>query len=203
MKLYDSGRAPNPRRVRVFLAEKNVTVPSVQLDIGALEHRSEPYRSLNPMQRLPALELDDGTIIAESVAICRYFEVLHPSPPLFGTDAKDQARVEMWNRQVEFNLLASVAAVFRHTHPFMTPLEVPQVPEWGEANRSKATAFLAHLDAELAKHPFVAGDAYSIADITALTAVDFMKLPKIAMPEGLDHVRRWHESVSARPSAKA
>lgn len=203
MKLYESERAPNPRRVRIFLAEKGIEVPRVQLDLAKLEHRSDPYRSLNPAQRVPALELDDGTVIAESMAICRYFEATNPSPPLFGKGAKEQAVVEMWNRQVEFNLLASIAAVFRHTHPYMAPMEVPQVLAWGEANRDKASDFLKRLDGELGKRPFVAGDSYSVADITALTAIDFMRLPKVAMPEGLDNVRRWHETVSARPSAKA
>lgn len=203
MKLYESERAPNPRRVRMFLAEKGIDIPRVPVDIGALEHKSEPFRSLYPMQKLPALELDDGTVIGESMAICRYFEATHPVPPLFGTSAKEQAIVEMWSRQVELNLLNVLAAVFRHTHPFMAPLEVPQVAAWGEANRDKAAVFLTFLNGELGKRAYVAGDTFTVADITAVVAVDFMRLPKVAMPEGLDHLRRWHETVSARPSAKA
>jgi len=132
MKLYDFGQAPNPRRVRIFLAEKGITVPIERLDIGTLQHRTEAYAAINPMQRLPALVLDDGTAIAESIAICRYFEALHPEPPLFGRGAREGALVEMWNRRAEFNLLGPVTAVFQHLHPYMKPM-VDQVPAWGEA----------------------------------------------------------------------
>ena len=138
MKLFDGGRAPNPRRVRVFLAEKGIEVPLVPVDMGALEHRSEAVSSRNPLQRLPVLELDDGTIITESVAICRYFEELHPEPALFGRGALGKAQVEMWQRRMEFNLLSCVAQAFRHIHPAMKEWEIPQIPEWGEANKPKA-----------------------------------------------------------------
>jgi len=201
MKLYlDSGRAPNPRRVRIFLAEKGVTLPIETVDLGAQAHKSAPYRAINPMQRLPALVLDDGTVIAESIAICRYVEALHPQPPLFGEGALEQALVEMWQRRVEFHLLTIVSHVFRHTHPAMAPLEVPQVAAWGEANKPRALEFLAFFDAELRTRPYVAGQRFSVADITAVVAVDFMKPAKIAVPEGLANVRRWHAEVSARPS---
>jgi glutathione S-transferase len=123
MKLFDGGRAPNPRRVRVFLAEKGIEVPLVPVDMGALGHKQEPISSRNPLQRLPVLELDDGTIITESVAICRYFEELHPEPPLFGQGALGKAQVEMWQRRMEFNLLGCVAAAFRHIHPAMKEWE--------------------------------------------------------------------------------
>ena len=129
MLLYDGGRAPNPRRVRIFLAEKGVEVPMKPVNMGELEHRSDEITSLNPLQRLPVLELDDGTILTESVAICRYFEALHPDPPLMGHDALDRAVVEMWNRRMELHLLATVANAFRHTHPAMQDWEVPQVQE--------------------------------------------------------------------------
>src|SRR5918912_3004632 len=119
MKLYDGGRAPNPRRVKVFLAEKGITVPTEQVDLGKLAHKSPEYTAINPLQRVPALQLDDGTIISESIAICRYFEALHPEPPLFGRGAIDSARIEMWNRRLERNLLDAVSAVFRHLHPAM------------------------------------------------------------------------------------
>ncbi len=203
MKLYDSNRAPNPRRVRMFLAEKGMTVPTQQVDIMALEHKTPEYSAINPLQRMPALVLDDGTIITESVAICRYFEAQQPSPPLFGVDARDMALVEMWNRRAELNLLFPVSHVFRHSHPAMKPLEVPQVPEWAEANRPRVLEFLAVLDDQLTKHQFVAGDRYTIADITALCAVDFMKVVKLAIPDALGHAKRWHAEVSARPSARA
>jgi glutathione S-transferase len=203
MKLFDGGRAPNPRRVRVFLAEKGISVPLVPVDMGALEHRQEAVSSRNPLQRLPVLELDDGTIITESVAICRYFEELHPEPALFGSGAVGKALVEMWQRRVELDFMASVAAAFRHIHPAMKEWEIPQIPEWGEANKPKAIAFLKFLDTELARREFIAGDAYSIADITGLIAVDFMKPARIQMPEECENVRRWYKMVSGRPSAAA
>ena len=203
MKLYDGGRAPNPRRVRVFLAEKGLQVPMNSVDMAALGHKTSEIADKNPLRRLPVLELDDGTIITESVAICRYFEELHPDPALFGTGALERALVEMWQRRVELHLLMPVAQAFRHIHPAMKDWEVPQVPEWGEANKPKAIEFMRLLDRELAERPFMAGPAFSIADITGLIAIDFMKPARIAMPEELSHLRAWHEKVSARPSAKA
>lgn len=203
MKLYDSKMAPNPRRVRIFLAEKGIAVPTVQIDMMAKEHLTPEYTALNPLQRMPALELDDGTILTESIAICRYFEAEQPQPPLFGTGAKGIALVEMWNRRCELNFLANVAAVFRHLHPAMKELEVPQVPAYAEACRPRVIAFLELLDAELARREFIAGADFSVADITALVTVDFMKPSRIALPEQLTHVKRWHAAVSARPSAKA
>lgn len=203
MKLYDGGRAPNPRRVRVFLAEKGVEVPLIPIDMGALAHRSREVASRNPLKRLPVLELDDGTVITESVAICRYFEELHPEPALFGKGAFGKAMVEMWQRRMELNFMFCVAQAFRHIHPAMKEWEVPQIPEWGEANKPRALEFLALLDRELANREFAAGDEYSIADITGLIAVDFMKPAKIAMPPEFTNVIRWHQALSARPSAGA
>ncbi|MEJ2626067.1 MAG: glutathione S-transferase [Pseudolabrys sp.] len=203
MKLYDSKMAPNPRRARIFLAEKGISVPTEQIDIGTKEHLTPQYTAVNPLQRTPALELDDGTVITESIAICRYFEAVQPEPPLFGTGAKEIAMVEMWNRRCELNLFFAVAHVFRHTHPAMKELEVPQVPEWAEANRPRIAAFLKILDDQLKANEFIAGAHYTVADITALCAVDFMKLARVAMPEGLDNLQRWREAVSARPSARA
>ncbi|HEX2019685.1 MAG TPA: glutathione S-transferase [Aurantimonas sp.] len=203
MKLFDGGRAPNPRRVRVFLAEKGIEVPTEPVDMGELAHRSDAMARRNPLKRLPVLELDDGTILTESIAICRYFEELHPNPALFGTGALGRARVEMWNRRLELGLYAAVAAAFRHTHPAMAEWEVPQVPAWGEANRPKALEFLELFDAHLAENRFAAGDDYSVADITGLIACDFMKPAKITMPEGLGNVARWRDEVSSRPSAAA
>lgn len=203
MKLYDGGRAPNPRRVRIFLAEKGIDVPTVPVDMGALEHKSETLTRLNPLQRLPVLELDDGTVLTETVAICRYFEALHPEPALFGKGALGVAQVEMWQRRVEMHLFFPIAQAFRHLHPAMKDWEVPQVGEWGEANKPKALEFLTYLDGELADRPFIAGDDYSIADITGLSSVDFMKLARISIPDGLDHVMRWYHTVAGRPSAQA
>jgi glutathione S-transferase len=203
MKLYDGGRAPNPRRVRIFLAEKGIKMPSEQVDLGALEQRGDAYTAINPMQRVPALVLDDGTVIAESIAICRYFEALYPEPPLFGRGAVESAQVEMWNRRVELQLFLPVASVFRHLHPAMIQMENPQVPEWGEANKPRIVDFLRFLDGELKDRRFAAGKDFTVADITALVAVDFMRVSKLAVPDDLVHLRRWHEAVSARPSAKA
>lgn len=200
MKLYDGGRAPNPRRVTLFLAEKGITVPTVAVDMGREEHRSLAISRLNPLQRLPILELDDGNVLTETVAICRYFEELHPEPPLFGTGALERAQVEMWQRRVELHFFLAVAAAFRHLHPAMEGWEVPRIPEWGEANKPKALEFLRLLDAELATRPFVAGNHFSIADITAHVTVNFMKPARITMPDDLVHVRRWHGEVAARPA---
>jgi len=203
MKLYDFGQAPNPRRVRIFLGEKGIKVPTKQADIGNLQHRNESFAAINPMQRLPTLVLDDGTAIAESMAICRYFEALYPAPPLFGRGPLDGALVEMWNRRAEFHLLAPVATVFQHLHPYMKRMVDPQVPAWGEANKPRIFEFLQFLDSELGGRPYIAGEQFTVADITALAAVDFMKQSKLVIPDDLANVRRWRDAVSARPSAAA
>ena len=203
MKLYDGGRAPNPRRVRVFLAEKGIKVPTEQVDLGKLQQRSDAYTAINPMQRVPALVLDNGTVITESIAICRYFEALYPDPPLFGRGAIDIALVEMWQRRVELHLLLPVSNVFRHLHPAMKQMEDPQVAEWGEANKSRVMTFLRFLDGELKSRPYLAGKDFTVADITAMIAVDFMRVTKLSVPDDLGNVRRWHESVAGRPSAAA
>jgi glutathione S-transferase len=203
MKLYDGGRAPNPRRVRIFLAEKGIKVPAEQVDLGALQQRGEAYTAINPMQRVPALVLDDGIVITESIAICRYFEALQPDPPLFGRGALASALVEMWNRRAEFNLYLPVSNVFRHLHPGAKSLEDPQVAGWGEANKPRIFEFLQFLDDELKSRPYLAGADYTVADITAMIAVDFMRVSKLAVPDTLTNVKRWHQAVSGRPSAVA
>ncbi len=203
MKLYDGGRAPNPRRVRIFLAEKGIAVPSEQVDLGKMAHKADAYTAVNPLQRLPALVLDDGTVITESIAICRYFEAEQPKPALFGTGAKQIALIEMWQRRLELNLFVPVAQVFRHTHPAMKDFEVPQVPAWGEANRPRVTDFLHLLDRELSNRRYAAGDELSVADITGLIAIDFMKPGKLTVPPEMTNVLRWHAELSARPSASA
>jgi glutathione S-transferase len=203
MKLYDGGRAPNPRRVRVYLAEKGIAVPLEPVDLGAMAQKSVAFTAINPLQRVPALVLDDGTVITESIAICRYFEFSHPEPPMFGVGALEQAMVEMWNRRVEQHLFFPVSQVFRHLHPAMKPAEIPQVAEWGEVNRTRVAEFLPILDRQLAGHQFVAGARYSVADITAFIAVDFMKPAKLAVAPEHRNIARWHAEVSARPSAKA
>jgi glutathione S-transferase len=203
MKILETHTAPNPRRVRIFLAEKGVSVAFEELDLmkGAL--KTPEFTKLNRFQRVPVLLLDDGTAIAETVAICRYFEEITPAPALFGSGPEGRARVEMWNRRMELGLLFSVAQAFRHLHPAMANLEVPQVPAWGEANKPRALEVLGFMDEELGKRRFIAGNDYSIADITALVGVDFMKPARIQRPPGLENLARWYGDVSARPSAKA
>lgn len=202
MKIYDSTTAPNPRRVRIFLAEKGVEVPYEQVDIVKADNRGAEFRRKNPLGTLPVLELDDGTHIAESVAICRYFEELHPKPPLMGTDARDRAVVEMWQRRMELEVFGPITQVFRNSHPFFAG-RIPQVPEWGEVCRAAAEARLAWLDTVLAEREFIAGDRYTVADITALCGIDFGRVSKIRIQPEQTNLARWHAAVSARPSAKA
>jgi len=202
VKLYDSKLAPNPRRVRVFLAEKGIEVPTAEVDIAKRETRGAAFLARNPLGAVPVLELDDGTAIAESVAICRYFEETHPRPPLFGEGAVERAQVEMWQRRIELELFRNVTGCFQNTHEFMKE-RIEQVPVYGEVCRRAALARLAWLDAELARRPFVAGERYTIADITALVAVDFGRVVAIRISPDQKHLARWHEAVSARPSAKA
>jgi glutathione S-transferase len=202
MQLYDSKPAPNPRRVRIFLAEKGITVPSVQVDLGKAGNREPAYLEKNPLGGVPILELDDGTVIAESVAICRYFEELHPQPPLFGTDAKDRALVEMWNRRMELEISLPIMQTFRNTHAYFKG-RIPQVPEYGEVCRASATKRLAWMDGELARREFVAGPRFTIADITLLIGVDFGRVVKIGIQPEQKNLARWYEAVSARPSARA
>ena len=203
MKLYDGGRAPSPRRVRIFLAEKGIELPKVPVDLAKLEQKSETFRALNPLQRVPVLVLDDGTVITETMAICRYFEALRPAPNLFGHDALEIAKVEMWNRRIELGLYSAVQAIFRHGHPAMAKMQVPQVQQWAEINRPRVTEFLEILNDALVGRKFVAGDKFSVADITGLVAIDFMKPAKLELSEPYQHVRRWHAEISARPSAAA
>ena len=202
MKLYDGGRAPNPRRVRIYLAEKGIEVPLAPVDMGALGHRDEAIERLNPLRRLPVLELDDGTAISETIAICRYFEETQPDPPLFGSGAVGKATVEMWQRRMEMHLLLLVANVFRHAHPAMVEWEVPQLPAFAEANRPKVEDSLRWLDRELADRAWIAGE-YSVADITATVALDFLKPARLAIPEGCANVVRYHEALKSRPSYAA
>lgn len=203
MRLYDGGRAPNPRRVRIFFAEKGLSLPElVPIDIAKKEHLTPEFTRINPMRRLPVLELDDGTALAETVAICRYLESLHPEPALFGGNAKEQGQIEMWNRRVELGLFSSVMAVFRHSHPSMVELE-EQVPEWAEANREMMDDHLMILDLQLASNSFLCGERMTVADITAGIAIDFMKPSRIQLPEDFQNIQRWHGELSARPSWKA
>ncbi len=203
LKLYDSPFAPNARRVRIFLAEKGVDVARVQVDLAKMQHKQDEYGAVNPFQTVPALVLDDGSVLSESIAICRYFEERHAEPPLFGATPRARAEVEMWQRLAEFQLLMSVAQVFRHTHPAMREMENPQIPSWAEVNRGRALTAMRRFDAALSSRRFLAGEAYSVADITGLIAMDFTKQARIAIPEDLANLRRWRAEVLARPSAAA
>lgn len=203
MRIIETRSAPNPRRVRIFLAEKGISVAYEQLDMMVGDLKSASFTAINPLQRVPVLILDDGTAISESVAICRYFEELQPEPPLFGVGPVGRATVEMWQRRLDLGFFLHVAQAFRHLHPKMAHLEVPQVPSWGEANKEKALTMLELIDTQLGQSRFLAGPDFSIADITLLVAVDFMKPAKLMLPAGLDNVRRWHQDVAARPSALA
>ncbi|WP_114391074.1 glutathione S-transferase family protein [Notoacmeibacter marinus] len=203
MKLFDGGMAPNPRRVRIYLAEKGIEVPLEPVDMGALEHTGERVAQRNALKRLPVLELDDGTILTETIAICRYFEEMNPEPPLFGTTALERAQVEMWQRQIELHFFYPVAQAFRHTHPAMKDWETPQIEEWGAANREKAMDYLRLLDEHLADREFLITDRFTVADITALVTAGFMKPARIAMPEDVPNVVRYVERMQARPSYKA
>jgi glutathione S-transferase len=202
MKIYESHNAPNPRRVRIFLAEKGIQIPYEEVDIVKAVNRGEDFRKKNPLSTVPVLELDDGTFISESVAICRYFEELHPQPPLFGSDAKQRALVEMWNRRMEFNILQPIADSFRQRHDFFKG-RIRQLPEYAEVQRLNAEDGLAWLDQELGAHRFIAGDQFSIADISAVVAIDFGRVSKISIKPDQTNLTRWHAEVSARPSAKA
>jgi glutathione S-transferase len=203
MKLYEFTGAPNPRRVRVFLAEKGINdVPSVQVNIATGDNRKPEFLKINPMGGLPVLELDDGTQIAESVAICRYFEETKPEPRLMGVDAKDKAVVEMWNRRMEFEVLSMTAGSFRNTSDFFKG-RIPQVKEYGEICRNAALKRLEWLDTVLADREFIAGPRFTIADITALIGIDFGRTTGIRIQENQKNLGRWHKTVSSRPSAKA
>jgi glutathione S-transferase len=202
MKLYDTKMAPNPRRVRIFLAEKGVQVPDEQVDLAKAQNRTPEFLKINPYGGVPVLQLDDGTNLAESVAICRYFEETHPEPRLMGVDARDKALVEMWQRRMELNLLAMVAGAFRNTSDFFKG-RIPQVPEYGEVCRQSAERTFGMVDGFLASSKFIAGDRYTIADITALVAIDFAKLVKLRITPEQKNLARWYETVSSRPSAKA
>jgi glutathione S-transferase len=209
MKLYDYAPAPNPRRVRIFLAEKGIAVPTVQVDLRANEQFSEAFRAVNPDCTVPVLELEDGTRIADVLAICVYFEASQPEPPLMGAGALECAKVTLWQRRAEREGFLSVAESFRNSTPGFKGRALPgaddyeQIPALVERGRARVAKFFAVLDQSLADREFIAGDRYSIADITALVAVDFAGWIKLRVPEECRHLRRWYDAVSSRPSAKA
>ena len=203
MILYDYPGGPNPRRVRIFLAEKGISVPMETVDILKRRNRQPDFLEKNPTGGIPILELDDGTCISESVAICRYFEELHPEPPLFGTGAKERAIIEMWLRRVELNLMVPIGMVWVHGHPLTAKL-IQQIPEAAAQNRVRTAMGYRLLNDQLAENEFIAGDTYSVVDAVALATCDFgAGLVGVPPEDGLTHLARWHAAVSARPSATA
>ncbi|WP_019143280.1 glutathione S-transferase family protein [Noviherbaspirillum massiliense] len=206
MKLYIAPRAPNPRRVTMFIAEKGMTgIEQVPVDLGANEHKGESYLSKNPLARVPALELDDGRVLSESRAICTYLEGVQPEPNLMGTSFEERAFIEMADRRVEFYLFGAIANCIRHTHPGLAPLEQPQFREFGLSQGEKMLEVARWLDKELAAHPFVACERFTIADITAFCALEFARgLMKFKPGEqGLQHLQAYRDRIAERPSAGA
>jgi glutathione S-transferase len=210
MKLYQANSSPNSRRVRIYLAEKGISMPIVPVDLAAKEQFSNAYAEINPRRVVPTLVLDDGTAIGEVPAILRYIEEIHPAPPLLGTTAKIKALVTMWERRVEQEGFASVMEAVRNVVPGLKgraiagPHDYEQIPALVERSKARVGNFYADFNAWLTEVPFIAGDEFSIADITAIVTVDFAtKAAGLPIPEGLTAFRRWYDGVSARPSMAA
>lgn len=210
MKLYDMKQAPNPRRVRMFLAEKGVAIPTEAVDIAAGDNLQPAYLAVNPRGVVPTLLLDDGTILDESIAICRFIEGLHPEPNLFGRDPLESAQVESWQRRMEFDGLFNVASVFRNANPAFADRAMPgrlpptpQIPALAERGRLLAEAWMDTLDARLREAPFVAGARFTVADITAFVGIEFARWVKLRPGPQHDALGRWYEAMKARPSAEA
>lgn len=202
MKIYETRTAPNPRRVRIFLAEKGIDVEYVQLDLQKGENISAEMLKKNPSGKVPVLELDDGTCIAETMAICRYFEALQPEPALMGKTPLEQAQIESWQRLVEFNFLVPVGMSFQHSTGYFRDRMTP-VPEFGKVSGEMALSFLDKLEQRLDESTYVAGEQFSVADITLLCAIDFGRVIKLRLQDHHVHLKRWYDMVAARPSAKA
>lgn len=205
MKLYMSFRAPNPRRVAIFVAEKELQIPQQTIDLGKLEHRSAEFLARNPLGRVPALELDDGRVLAETRAICTYLEGLQPEPNLMGRDATERAFIEMADRRMELHLFAGVANCVRHTHPGLATLESPQFPAFGAVQGERVRDTVRWLDDVLARQPYVAGDRFTIADITGFCALEFARGLMKFRPgqEGFANVQAWRDRIAERPASSA
>jgi len=203
VKLYNHVLAPNPRRVRIFAAEKKIELSLEEVDILAGQSRTPEFLAKNSSGGVPVLELDDGSYLSESVAICRYLEGLQPEPNLLGRDLREQAEIERWNRRMELELFAAIGRTVQNTSPIFQG-RFKQFPDYGEAQRAVVHQRLERMDRELNGHQFVASDRFTIADITALVAIDIgSRLAEIKIPPELAHLTRWHQAVSSRPSAKA
>ena len=202
MILHEFAPAPNPRRVRIFLNEKGIDIATEQIDIMKGEHKKDDYKKMSPLSQVPTLELDDGTFITESIAICRYFEALHPEPNLLGKDPKEIAIVEMWQRRIELLLMMGIANTYRHGHPAMAALE-NQVKEWSEASRPRVIKMLHWLDKQMENKEYICLDRYTIADISPLVCFDFAKWPQIDIPDDCKNLKSYYERLNSRPSASA
>ena len=202
VKLYDLAASPNTRRVRIYLAEKGIEIPTVAIDMSKGEQKTPEYLAKNSLGKMPVLELDDGTCIAESVAICRYLEELHPEPPMFGRDALERARVEMWHRRAELEILQSLMHVFGHTHEMWKGV-LTQIPEWGAACVETVQERYAWLDRELEGREFIATDDYTVADIALQCGLLMGKGIGVRAPDDLANLGAWWQRVSSRPTARA
>jgi glutathione S-transferase len=209
MKFYDCVTAPSPRRVRIFAAEKGIALPTVQVDLRNGEQFSEAFRAINPDCTVPALVLDDGTVIADAVAICGYLEDIHPEPPLIGSTPQERAVVTALNRQIERDGFFAAMDALRNVSKGLKDRALPgphnyaQIPELAERGRARLGHFFRDMDARLAERQFVAGGRFTIADISTMVLIDLAGWTKITVPDECAHLRRWYAAVSARPSAKA
>ncbi len=209
MKFYDCRTAPSPRRVRIFMAEKGMDIDTVQVDLASGEQLGEAFRRINPDCVVPVLELDDGSHLTEVIAICQYLEEVQPEPRLLGSSAEERARISMWNAKVEQQGLLGMMDAFRNAAKGLAGRALTgsesyeQIPALAERGRKRVQQFFRRLDGELADRPFIAGERFSIADISAMVVVDFAKWVKIEVPDELVNLKRWHEAVSGRPSAAA
>jgi glutathione S-transferase len=205
MKLYTSARAPNPRRVAMFMAEKGISLDTQLIDLGKLENRDPAFLAKNPFGRVPALELDDGRVLCETRAICSYLEGVYPEPNLMGEGFEERAFIEMADRRIELHVFAGIANCVRHTHPGLAALEQPQFPDYGAAQGEKMREWARWLDQTLAAQPYVAGQRFTIADITAFCAMEFARGLMKFRPgqEGMAHLQAWRDRMAERPSAAA
>ena len=201
VRLYDQPQAPNPRRVNIFIAEKGIEIAREEVNLIRLEHRGDAYVARAGVPQVPALELSDGTVLVETQPICRYLEALEPEPNLMGAGPLEQAVIEMWQRLVEFGLFAAVGSAFRHTNRHMAELE-EQCADWGVVNMARIDPALAELDRRLAGRDWIAADRPTVADITALVAVDYLRILKRQVPEELGNLRAWHARMRERPSSR-
>lgn len=209
MKLYDYAPAPSPRRVRIFIAEKGIEIPSVQVDLARGEHFTPEFKQKNPRCTVPVLELEDGTCLWETLAICFYLEQLHPNPPLMGRDAREKAQLLQWNQRLENDGFQAVAEALRNSakgfqgHALTGPVGFEQIPALADRGRRRTELFLHDLNANLADRHYILDESFTMADITALVVVDFAGRIKMPIPEDHLHLRRWYQEVSARPGARA